>query len=124
MLDSQLPILSFDRRQMYHALYNLVNNAIPETPAGGHIWVSTHAPGENESAVRMDVRDTGRGMSPLVRDRLFTDAAISSKRSGTGLGTRIVAGVVRRHGARIEVQSEEGQGTLIRIQLPVGPREP
>jgi len=117
--DTQLPVLSFDRKQMYHALYNLVNNAIPETPSGGRITVSTHAPAEGGDTVRMEVQDTGRGMPAHVRERLFTDAAISTRRGGTGLGTRIVAGVMRRHGARIEVESEEGQGTVFRIYLPV-----
>src|SRR5206468_2278503 len=109
-LDPNLPLFSFDRKQMYHALYNLVNNAIPETPSGGFVSLRTRAPHEAESAVLLEVQDSGRGIPPHVRERLFSDNAISTKPGGTGLGTRIVAGVIRRHGARIEVQSEAGQG--------------
>lgn len=117
-LDEQLPSTCFDRKQMYNALYNLVNNAIPETPAGGKIIVRTHGVLRSET-VFLEVQDNGKGMSENVREKLFTDHAISTKVGGTGLGTRIVAGVVQRHNGNIEVESEIGKGSLFRIQLPV-----
>jgi len=121
-LDDDLPPLEFDRRQMYNALYNLVNNALPETPTGGTVALITLAPGKpggDIQQVTIQVRDTGRGMPEAVRLRLFTDHAISTKPGGTGLGTRIVAGVIRRHNGRIAVQSEPGKGTMFTIRLPL-----
>jgi len=113
-----LPCAEFDRKQMYNALYNLANNAIPETPPGGFITLRTGV----ETASRqllIEVQDTGKGMPEQVRSRLFTDEAISTKPGGTGLGTRIVGGVVRRHNGKISVKSEAGQGTTFSILLPL-----
>ena len=126
-LDPNLPPADFDRKQMYNAIYNLVNNAIPETKKGV-ITIATRASQENErvqdgvlqgDCIFLEVRDTGKGIPENVRRRLFTDEAISTKPGGTGLGTRIVAGVVRRHNGKIEVESEEGKGSIFRVQLPL-----
>src|SRR5205085_3444353 len=65
------------------------------------------------------VEDTGRGIPEPVRSRLFTSQVVSTKPGGTGLGTRIVAGVVRRHGGTIQVWSEEGCGTRFSVRLPL-----
>jgi len=127
-LDDALPPACFDRKQMYNALYNLVNNAIPETPVGGSVTIRTIRATQIELAqdgvlqgdtIIVEVQDTGKGIPENVRQTLFTDQAISTKVGGTGLGTRIVDGVVKRHNGRIEVESEEGKGSLFRIQLPL-----
>lgn len=118
-LDPNLPSVEFDRKQIYNALYNLVNNAIPFTPEGGTVTVRTIAPGSGEENFLVEVQDTGKGMPEHVRARLFTDEAISTTIGGTGLGTRIVAGVVRRHNGRITVESEEGKGTKFTVHLPL-----
>jgi len=128
MLDLQpnLPPVEYDRKQMYNALYNLVNNAIPETPEGGTITLRTRALGDD--MVQIDVRDTGKGIPEAVRARLFTDSAISTKPGGTGLGTRIVDGVVRRHNGKITVESAPDTGStftiLIPLKQPVAPTPP
>lgn len=117
-----LPEIPVDRKRLYSAIYNLVNNAIPETPAGGAIIVRTEARmnvlPSNEDRVCITVADTGGGMSEEVRDRLFTDHAISTKPGGTGLGTRIVKNVVDSHKGTIRVESEPGRGTTFYIELP------
>jgi signal transduction histidine kinase len=119
-LDEALPRAEFDHKQMYNALYNLVNNAIPETPADGCITICTQAPEADISdMLTIQVRDTGRGIAPHVKARLFTDDAISTKPGGTGLGTRIVGDVVKRHNGKISVESELGQGTTFTILLPL-----
>lgn len=118
-LDSHLPEAHLDRQQIYNALYNLVNNAIPETPADGSIYLRTRAPQPNTTMLLIEVTDTGRGMPEHIRARLFTDQAVSTKIGGTGLGTRIVADAVRRHGGHISVTSQEGQGTTFSIRLPL-----
>ena len=115
-----MPALVADDRRLYNAFYNLVNNAIPEVPPGGTIVVRGRANPE-QGTLLLEVADTGRGMPPEVRDSLFTARAISRKRGGTGLGTKIVKDVVDAHGGRITVESQEGAGTTFRIWLPLRP---
>jgi len=118
-LDLKLPLAQFDRKQMYNALYNLVNNAIPETPPGGSVTIRTRALEPDSDTLVVEVQDTGGGIPEHVRKLLFTDDAISTKPGGTGLGTRIVAGVVRRHRGTITVESKEGEGSKFSIRLPL-----
>lgn len=84
-LDSQMPFAHFDLRQIYIALYNLTNNAIPETPAGGSVTIRTRAPQPGEDTLLLEVEDTGRGIPDHIKSRLFTDQTISTKAGGTGL---------------------------------------
>src|SRR2546427_3858291 len=72
-----------------------------------------------DEAVHLSVIDTGRGMSPEVRDSLFTGHAISRKAGGTGLGTKIVKDVVDAHNGQISVATEEGKGTTVHVRLPL-----
>ena len=67
------------------------------------------------------VRDDGRGMTPEVRDSLFSPNSISRRSGGTGLGTRIIKDVVDSHGGSVRVKSELGQGAVFTIELPIKP---
>ncbi|MEP7153965.1 MAG: GAF domain-containing sensor histidine kinase, partial [Nitrospira sp.] len=112
----QLPVIRADEPRLFNALYNLVNNAIPEVPPGGSVTVR----GRTEAAgtkIVLSVIDTGKGMSPEVRDSLFTYRAISRKAGGTGLGTKIVKDVVDAQGGTISVESQEGVGSAFHITL-------
>ncbi|MCC6445422.1 MAG: GAF domain-containing sensor histidine kinase [Armatimonadetes bacterium] len=111
------PPILIDPRFLYNAIYNLVNNAIPETPAGGKITVATSDAPE-EASIRIDVSDTGRGIPPEILCTLFTDQTRSTKATGTGLGTQIVKRAVDVHQGRITVESRAGEGTTFRIRLP------
>ena len=119
-LDS-LPEFHADERRLYNALYNLINNAIPETPPGGSITVRGHLD-QDTGAIALAVADTGRGMSPEIRDRLFSANAVSTKKGGTGLGTKIVKDVVDAHKGKIWVESEPGAGTTFQLRFPLDPR--
>jgi signal transduction histidine kinase len=115
-----LPLIMADERRLYNALYNLVNNALPEVPRGGSITIGGRSePGTG--MVVVSVADTGRGMPPEIRDRLFTAHAVSTKKSGTGLGTKIVKDVVDAHKGTITVESEAGKGTTFHMRLPRDP---
>jgi signal transduction histidine kinase len=121
-----LPVIRADESRLFNAMYNLVNNALAEVPSGGSVSVQgrTDQSGTN---IILSVIDTGKGMSPEVRDSLFTYQAISRKVGGTGLGTKIVKDVVDAHGGSITVESKQGVGTSFHITLPVGgpsPRTP
>jgi signal transduction histidine kinase len=115
-----LPSLMADERRLYNAFYNLVNNAIPEVPRGGSVTVRGHAEPGN-GVILLSVADTGRGMPPDVRDRLFTARAVSTKKGGTGLGTKIVKDVVEAHKGTITVESQVGVGTTFHVRLPLDP---
>jgi signal transduction histidine kinase len=117
-----LPDTQADERRLYNAFYNLINNAIPETPAGGSITVrGQHDQGASQ--ITVSVVDTGRGMPAHVRERLFSARAVTTKKGGTGLGTKIVKDVVDAHHGKVWVESEEGRGTTFHVQLPVDPMQ-
>ena len=115
-----LPLIHADENRLFNALYNLVNNAIPETPHGGSVTIGGRV-GLDQTTVMISVADTGKGMSSEIRDSLFTNETISQKIGGTGLGTKIVKDVVNVHGGTITVESEQGRGTTITIELPTNP---
>jgi signal transduction histidine kinase len=114
----QLPAVLADERRLFNAFYNLVNNAIAEVPTGGSVTITGHYEPASKQ-VSLSVIDTGRGMSPEVRENLFTSRAKSSKTGGTGLGTKIVKDVVDAHAGTITVTSTPGAGTTFTITLPV-----
>jgi len=113
----------FDSHRLYNALYNLVNNALPETPDGGAITLAVAAD-PDPGFYCISVADTGRGMPEEVQKKLFTDAAFSTKPGGTGLGTRIVRRIVEQHGGTPSVASAPGRGTTFTLRLPRTPQAP
>lgn len=113
-----LPVIRADESRLFNAIYNLVNNAIPEVPSGGSVTIRGRLD-ESSKHVVLSVVDTGKGMSSEVRDSLFSYQAISRKVGGTGLGTKIVKDVVDAHGGTITVESTEGKGTAFHITLAI-----
>ncbi len=103
-------------------LYNLLSNAMKFTPAGGEIEVSV-APGE--AGVRLQVRDTGIGISgdrlPQLFDRFYqAEGSVDRTYEGSGLGLALVKELVQLHGAQVQVESQLGQGSCFTVQLPYG----
>jgi signal transduction histidine kinase len=112
-----------DEKQLYNAVYNLANNAIQACEEGDSVIISTGSQPDGQwpdgDYAWLAVADTGSGIPDAVREKLFTDDAISTKPGGTGLGTRIIGNVVRGHAGEIEVDSEVGVGTTMTIKLPL-----
>lgn len=123
-LDRSLPETPFDYDRFYDCLYNLVNNALPETPPGGTVTVRTRAPETPGGNLTIEVQDTGRGIPEEIRKKLFTNQAVSTKVGGTGLGTSVSARVAREHGGTISVESTVGVGSTFIISVPPVPPVP
>ncbi|HEX2664509.1 MAG TPA: ATP-binding protein [Candidatus Acidoferrum sp.] len=126
-LTDPLPEIDADPDLLHRAFQNLVLNAMDAMPAGGTLTLRTC---EHNGNVRIEVADTGKGLTPEECSRLFTPY-YTTKQMGTGLGLAIIQSVVSDHHGTISVTSEEGRGTTFRIELPqrqagpkVKPREP
>jgi len=113
MLDPRLRPVQADPEQMTRVLRNLILNAIDAMPEGGTLTVRTVA---LEGGARLEVSDTGQGLTPEESRRLFTPY-YTTKTHGTGLGLAIVQSVVSDHHGRISVESAPGKGTTFRIEL-------
>ena len=122
-LDARLTPLVFDSEGIHHCLLNLVANAIEscgggsQPGAGKAVVLRTVAP-EDLRAVEYQVTDTGCGMDDTVRSKLFQSFFSTKGTRGTGIGLMMVKKIVDQHGGVIDVQSQPGKGTTIRIRLP------
>lgn len=121
----RLPSIHSHGDSLQQLALNLLRNALEATERGGRVELrlapaSLEGPeGAPREAVRIEVVDTGRGMDEETRARalepLFTTRASAG---GTGLGLAVVKGIVDEHRGRIEIQSEVGRGTAVRVDLP------
>jgi two-component system nitrogen regulation sensor histidine kinase NtrY len=113
-LTEPLPEIDADADLLHKAFQNLVLNALDAMPAGGTLTLRTS---ERERNIRIEVADTGKGLTPEECSRLFTPY-YTTKQQGTGLGLAIVQSVVSDHHGTISVTSDEGHGTSFKIELP------
>ena len=111
--DPRLRPIQADPEQMTRVLRNLVLNAIDAMPEGGTLTLRTAA---LPAGARIEVSDTGQGLTPEECERLFTPY-YTTKTHGTGLGLAIVQSVVSDHHGRISVESQPGKGSTFRIEL-------
>ena len=111
-------------QNLFKIVYNLVSNAIKATRDGTVTISAGHDVLAGQSALRVDVADTGRGISAAEQGRIFDDFVSGFKTSensgtGTGLGLGIVKRALAAMGGRIALQSEVGQGAIFRATLPL-----
>jgi signal transduction histidine kinase len=119
--EEDAPVVRGDRDRLAQALDNLVSNAIKFTHAGGRVVVRLAS--EYDRAV-LEVTDTGIGISQADLEQLFqrffrTQRATSAAIPGVGLGLTIAQAIVHGHDGQISVQSQDGEGTTFRIELPL-----
>ncbi|TBH20957.1 ATP-binding protein [Thermus thermamylovorans] len=117
----ELPVIEADPDRVVQVLGNLLSNAFKFTPPGGAVRFAARREGE---AVLLEVEDTGPGIPQEELPGLFQRYARAKNArargvSGTGLGLFISKHIVEAHGGRIEVESEEGRGSLFRVILPL-----
>lgn len=127
VLDEKLPQLYANESELRETLTNLILNSVDAMPKGGTITIGIRGLSANAeffsqsspSHLIMEVRDTGVGMDEKTRQRCL-EPFFSTKRDrgGTGLGLAMVYGMMERHEGTIEIESEVGRGTTVRLVFP------
>lgn len=115
--DDRIPLLMLDRDQMKRVLINLLDNAVAAIDGEGTVKVESSF-NQELKMVTCVVADTGHGIAPEDRPRLF-EPYFSTKKSGTGLGLAIVNSIISDHHGFIRVKNNEPTGTRFIIELPV-----
>jgi signal transduction histidine kinase len=118
-LDSSLPEMMGDPNQLQQVCINLILNAVQAMPDGGELNLRTYF---QSGHVKLEVRDTGVGISRQNMSKLFTPFfSTKPEVKGVGLGLSIVYGIVQRHKGKIEVRSKENEGSTFTVTLPLHP---
>ncbi|MBM7692455.1 signal transduction histidine kinase [Peribacillus deserti] len=110
----------FDEERMKQILFNLLSNSLKYTPAGGLVRVSAENKGDH---VLISVKDNGTGMRKKSLEKVFDrfyreDRSRSRDTGGSGIGLTIVRRLVEAHQGTVWIESTEGMGTIVYIQLP------
>ena len=106
--------------EIEQAIVNLIRNASESSSSGANVALSAQV---LEDRAVIEIRDDGRGISPEAKPRLFDPFYTTRLREGgSGLGLSVVHGVVMDHGGEVEVESEQGQGTTVRLRFPIAPK--
>ncbi len=118
------PVLA-DKLRLGQVISNLLSNACKYSPQGARVTIRAR---EEDAGVRIDVSDTGIGISPEDQERLFTkffraDNSSTREVSGSGLGLYITKHLIEAHGGRIWASSQIGQGTTFSINWPKAGQE-
>src|SRR6185436_346934 len=110
-----------DANQLRQVLLNLIANAAEATPEGGEVRISeTRELGpDGQDEVVLRVSDSGPGVPEAIREHLF-EPFVTTKPRGTGLGLCVAAGIVSRHGGRLELETQEAPGAVFALRLPIG----
>lgn len=109
------PMVQADPNLIRQAILNLTLNGFEAMPDGGELVLRTEA---YDDAVKVRIIDTGKGIPEESLPRLF-DPFYSTKPNGTGLGLATARRIVKAHGGEIDIESEVGRGTQVRLTFPV-----
>ena len=117
-VSAPLPRVFVDRTLIARSLTNIIENALHAMPGTGVLTLDASA---GADFVTVEVRDTGAGMDEESLARVF-EPYFSTKTTGTGLGLPIAQRNVELNGGAVEVESARGQGTVVKVRLPVAPK--
>ena len=109
-------LVAADRGRLERAFGNLLVNALEVMPGGGRISIDARMEG---GSITVRVRDTGPGIHPEIRNRLFEPFASAGKKNGTGLGLALARQTVLDHGGEMWAESELGRGATFFVRLPL-----
>jgi signal transduction histidine kinase len=109
------PRVVCDPQKVKQALLNLVRNAVEALPRGGTVTIAAATRG---TEAEITVRDTGPGLAPLVRDRLF-QPGVTTKEGGSGIGLVVTRSIAEQHGGRLTLADAPGGGCLATLTLPL-----
>ena len=112
-MPADLPAIIGRESDMRDAFTNLILNAVDAMPAGGQLTLRSRV--NEEHRVQIEVTDTGIGMDEATRSRCLELFFTTKGERGTGLGLAMVYGMIERHGGELQVESEPGRGTTIRL---------
>lgn len=120
-VDDDVPIINGDQNMLERAIVNLTDNAVKYTPDHGVISITAH---RNGNQVEIAVQDSGIGIRPEDRERLFQKHSRivreeTKKTKGSGLGLFIVKSVAQRHNGSVRVESEDKQGSRFILTIPL-----
>lgn len=116
-----VPLLRGDKRRLKQVLLNLLSNAIKFTNRGGSVTISGKT--AEDGSVCLEVTDSGIGMTPSDIEKSLTpfgqvDSGLARNYEGTGLGLPISKSIMEAHGGKLEIESEPGEGTTVRLIFP------
>jgi nitrogen fixation/metabolism regulation signal transduction histidine kinase len=114
--DPNLPVIEADWNQMKRLFHNLINNAIEASGVSGMIQISSRISHETDYKIGVIIKDQGKGMDAETLASIF-NPYFTTKKKGTGLGLAITQKIVDDHNGKINVESEPGRGTTVRILL-------
>ncbi|AJF07165.1 sensor histidine kinase [Geoalkalibacter subterraneus] len=120
--DPEVPVFNLDRDQIKRSVINLIDNAVGAMDQPGTIHLETHFNHELKM-VTLTVKDTGCGIAPDIKSRLF-EPYFSTKKTGTGLGLAIVSTIISDHNGYIRVRDNRPKGTQFIIELPITDNSP
>ncbi len=111
-----IPNILGSASELREVLTNLINNALDAMPDGGRISIATR---RDNDRIILTIADTGMGIPEDIRNRIFDPFFTTKGVRSTGLGMSISYNIIDRHKGTILVESEEGKGTVLTIELPV-----
>jgi two-component system, NtrC family, sensor histidine kinase HydH len=114
-LDSHLPSIEADPTQLNQAVLNLLKNAMEATGPDGRIILAS---GSKNGQVWFSIRDTGIGMTPEVKSKIF-HPFFTTKEKGTGLGLAVVHKIITDHGGTIDLETAPEAGSIFIVRLPL-----
>jgi signal transduction histidine kinase len=130
-LEAKRHIIEADTEQLNQTLINLFLNAAHAMEKGGTLSVRTsvirhsrsilqegNSVPDTEDRIQLDIQDTGCGIPASDISRIF-DPFFTTKENGVGLGLSVSHGIIMEHNGTIDVESEEGKGTVFRLQFPL-----
>jgi len=116
--DKEFPLLFVDTNMVEQALINLYRNAVDAMEAGGTLFISARLLSREHREAIIEIRDNGSGIASEDMEHLF-NPFFTKKQYGTGLGLTQVKKIIELHDGTIELTSEKGKGTEVKITLPV-----